>query len=84
VIATEFGYWANLDGGLAGDQTKFFTEAMRSFAERPYVAGAVWWTAFDYYTFHSGVSTFGAYGLDRKSERPLAERMRKAYGGKAP
>jgi beta-glucuronidase len=79
LLATEFGYWANPDDSVAADQVRFFDEAMRAFRERPAVAGAVWWTAFDYYTVRTGTSTFGAFKLDRKARRPLADAIERAY-----
>lgn len=92
VIASEFGYWATPEGGLAPDQLKFFEEAMKAFEERStmdrrgtprkrgFVAGWAWWAAFDYFTVHTGVSTFGAFQADRQTTRPVLEAMANRYG----
>ncbi|MBI3890549.1 MAG: hypothetical protein HY303_03360 [Candidatus Wallbacteria bacterium] len=92
ILVSEFGYWANPDGGLVGDQCRFFDDSMRAYEEsapvdrrgvtreRGFVAGCSWWTAFDYFTGITGVSTFGAFQSDRVAERPLLQSLSGRYG----
>ncbi|MGQ9597589.1 MAG: glycoside hydrolase family 2 protein [Thermoproteota archaeon] len=63
ILISEFGYWS---GGASSesDQRNYFSRAWNIYSNHKLVSGVVWWTAFDYDSFHT-FNTFGALNWDR-------------------
>ncbi|GAA4187651.1 hypothetical protein GCM10022252_21610 [Streptosporangium oxazolinicum] len=83
ILVTEFGTWAREDDGLAQRQLDVFAGTHPAY-DRPYVAGAVWWTAYDWFTPIAGFNTFGLTHIDRRAHRPARAALRTAYRAAAP
>jgi beta-galactosidase/beta-glucuronidase len=77
IIISEFGYWS---GGTSSesDQRNYFSKAWNIYSNHKLVSGVVWWTAFDYDSFHT-FNTFGALNWDRSRKKLLFETIKDAY-----
>lgn len=91
LLNTGFGFWSRGGGGSEQRQVEVFTETFRALTEvtarRPdgtfnpdgYLAGIVWWAAFDWYTSHARLQTMGLYHMNRRKAKPVADALREAY-----
>jgi beta-galactosidase len=96
ILNTEFGIWSRGGGSNESRQVEVFNDTFRALSEvsawdaegqyNPdgYLAGIVWWTAFDWYTALSGVQTMGLYNMDRERPKDVAELLRDAYSVWSP
>lgn len=77
IIISEFGYWS---GGASSeiDQSNYFSRAWNIYSNHRLVSGVVWWTMFDYDSFHT-FNTFGALNWERTKEKLLFETIKEAY-----
>jgi len=85
ILISEFGYWS---GGASseGEQANYFSRAWNLYSNHELVSGVVWWTAFDYDSFHT-FNTFGALNWDRSGRKLLFGAIEEAYtkySGKKP
>jgi beta-galactosidase len=91
ILNTEFGIWTRGAGSNEAQQVVVFEETFRALSEvsawdaqgqyNPdgYLAGIVWWTAFDWYTAHTNLQTMGIYNMDRERAKDLEAVLREAY-----
>ena len=91
VIATEYGIWSYGGGSDETRQQEVFRETFRALTEVSawnrnslynqdgFVAGIVWWAAFDWYTAHTKLQTMGLYHMDRQQAKPVAGLLRDSY-----
>jgi len=91
LLNTEYGIWSRGGGSSEKQQVEAFHETFRALTEvtargpdgalNPdgYLAGIVWWTAFDWYTAHTRLQTMGLYDMDRKRAKPVAFLLQEAY-----
>jgi beta-galactosidase len=91
VIATEYGIWSYGGGSDEARQQEVFRETFRALTEVSawnrngvynqdgFVAGLVWWAAFDWYTAHTKLQTMGLYHMDRQRAKPVAGLLREGY-----
>lgn len=77
ILISEFGYWS---GGASSekDQMDYFSRAWKVYSNHKLVSGVVWWTAFDYDSFHT-FNTFGAMSWDRSHQKLLFDVIEEAY-----
>lgn len=90
ILNTEYGIWSGGESSEA-DQVEVFNETFRALTEvaawnadgqyNPdgFLAGLVWWTAFDWYTHHTKLQTMGLMTMDRQREKQVAGVLRAAY-----
>ena len=78
ILITEFGLWS---GGNVGEQrqAEYFKATWSQIKGKKYLAGACWWTAFDYDSMIV-FDTFGALSWDRSHKKMVYYEIRKAYG----
>jgi beta-galactosidase len=96
ILNTEFGIWTRGAGSNEAQQVVVFEETFRALTEvtawdaqgqyNPdgYLAGIVWWTAFDWYTAHTNLQTMGIYNMNRERPKQLTEVIREAYSVWSP
>jgi beta-galactosidase len=96
LLNTEYGIWSRGDGSSEERQIEVFQETIRAltdvtardrdgaFNPDGYLAGIVWWTAFDWYTSHTKLQTMGLYHMDRKQAKPVAHLLQEVYLPWAP
>ncbi|MEM2678061.1 MAG: glycoside hydrolase family 2 TIM barrel-domain containing protein [Thermofilaceae archaeon] len=78
LLISEFGYWSGGGVGEAG-QLEYFIKAWRIVKSRAgELAGAVWWTIFDYDSMIV-FNTFGALDWHRAHRKLLYQGLREAY-----
>jgi beta-galactosidase/beta-glucuronidase len=79
IIVAEFGSWAEGEDGEVW-QRGILTDTLRAMRENPQVAGATWWTAYDYASPHQQGHPpwhyFGLWNWERDVLRPSGQ----AYG----
>ena len=91
LLNTEYGIWSSGGGSDLARQTEVFRETYRALTTvtlldpqgniNPdgYLAGIVWWTAFDWYTAFTKLQTMGLYSMDRMNAKPVAIELKNAY-----
>ncbi len=91
LLNTEYGIWSSGGGSDLIRQTEVFRETYRALTEvtqldpqgniNPdgFLAGIVWWAAFDWYTAHTNLQTMGLYSMDRMNAKPVAIELKNAY-----
>jgi beta-galactosidase len=91
LLNTEYGIWSSGGGSSPQRQVEVFRQTFQALSEvtsrdstgsiNPdgYLAGIVWWAAFDWYTAHTRVQTMGLYSMDRLQAKPVMEELRQAY-----
>jgi beta-glucuronidase len=90
--ATEDRFWLfrsprrdrrDVHGRWEGRQVEVLEETAAAFeaflAEGGTLAGVVWWCAFDWYRHVPGVQTMGLVRMDRRTEKPVAGRIREWF-----
>lgn len=81
-IATEFGYWSNIDNSELEKQKKIAVQTFKAFVDSGRVSAAVWWSLFDWHTMITGVQTMGLISMDRTFVKPAFLELQKLYGKK--
>lgn len=85
IVVAEFGAWAEGEEGEAWQQG-ILTDTLRALWEQPQVAGATWWTAYDYASPHQHEHPpwhfFGLWNWERDRLRPSGEAYREALVGR--
>ena len=91
IFNTEYGIWSSGGGSDLARQTEVFQETYRALTEvtqldpqgninsNGYLAGIVWWAAFDWYTVHTNLQTMGLFSMDRLNAKPVAVELKNAY-----
>jgi beta-galactosidase len=80
LIVTEFGAAAGAEAATAELQAWAARAVVGEFAERPGVAGCVWWSLADYVGAKE-VRDSGLVSRDRRTTRPVCGVLREAYQG---
>ena len=84
ILNTEFGVWGTAQRRVFSEMFRAFTEVSAWDEDGVYnpdgfLAGIVWWTAFDWYTAQTKVQSMGLYMMDRHLAKAVVELFQESY-----
>lgn len=88
ILNTEFGHWTGEGDAEAHKQTEIYRETLRAMLEKAIgpgrpegcLAGIDFWILYDWYVNHNDwIDTFGLFHMDRRTPKPLFERLQTDY-----